>query len=265
MKKRWKVFWIICSVLFVLGIVLSLTGKLMGGSVLRFAGTMRDQRKVEGTDSSTAGSGTYEDIRELEIQVNAVELVIEVSPDDQLYVAYNHMPNAMKFCCTQEGNRLTITTTEEMEALKNLYSSNAEPKISIQVPNQMLEDVDIENAAGTIQIRSLQAKELSVSVGAGEAVIQDFGAEDVEFNCGAGRIEASGDVQKAAEIDCGVGEIWLTIYGTDADYIYDVDCSVGTVTVNGTSVTTSAVEDNGSKKCLEISCGVGEVNVDFEK
>lgn len=263
MKKRWKVFWIICSVLFASGIVISLIGMLMGGSVLRFAGNMKDQSRVESTDSSTAGSDIYEDVRALEIRVSAVELEIEVSPDEQLHVAYLHMPDEMEFNCRQEGDKLSLTTTEEVAALKNLYDSNPEPRISIQVPDQMLEEVDIENTAGTIRIQSIQAKELSVFVGAGEAVIQDFCAENVEFDCGAGSIDASGDVQKAAEIDCGVGEVWMTIYGTDADYNYDVDCSVGTVTVNDNSVTTSAVEDDESKKCLEISCGIGKVTVDF--
>lgn len=263
MKKRWKVFWTICGALLVLGIVILLTGRIMGGSIFRFAGTMRDQRRVEGTDSSTAGSDIYEDVRELEVRVRAVELEIEASPDERLHVAYIHMPDEMEFRCRQESGKLILTTTEEIAALKSLYNSNPEPKITIQVPDQMLEEADIENAAGTIQIQSLRAKELSVSVGAGEAVIQDFCAEDVEFDCGAGSIEASGDVQKAAEIDCGIGEIWLTIYGTDADYIYTVDCSVGTVTVDGNSVTTSSVEDDGSKKYLDISCGVGEVTVEF--
>lgn len=279
MKKGWKAFWISCIVIFCLGCGLCLVGAALGATSSGILGEFDvvDSVKVlnkriawshirhKDTQSSEPEeySNNYTNVRKLDVDTTGVELKILPSPDEQVHVECSNTQPKIEFNCEKQGDTLEISTTDDIKVFNRMKDTVT---VWIQIPAEKLQEADITNDAGMVCIKKISAYDLSIDVGAGEAEIEMFQANTLELNCGAGSITASGIVLAEADVDCGVGEVDLTLRGKAEEYSYDLDCSVGSIILDGDEIdgigTRQSHHVDGGKY-LNVDCGVGEVNLNF--
>ncbi len=279
MKRGWKIFWISCIVIFCLGCGLCLTGSMLGATASGVLGQFDvvdsvkllnkritwsyNRHKDTQTSEPEEYSNSYTNVRKLDVDMTGVELQILPSSDEQVHVECSNAQSQIEFNCEQQGDTLEISTTDDIKVFNRMKDKVT---VWIQIPEEMLTEAEITNDAGMIYIRKISADDLSIDVGAGEAEIEEFRANTLELNCGAGSITASGAVLSEADVECGVGEVNLTLQGKAEEYSYDLDCSVGSIILDGDEIggigTRQSHHVDGGKY-LNVDCGVGEVDVSF--
>lgn len=208
---------------------------------------------------------TTENIESLEIDVKSVNVIIKNSNEFKIetnnkYVSHN-----------QENDKLIIKQS------KHNWFNLGKTDLIIYLPSKILENVKLENGAGTINIEYIGANNLDLNLGAGKVVINeveslnstkiDGGAGEIEIkrgimnnldlNMGVGKVTITSKLVGNSEIDAGVGELNLILLGKD--YNINVEKGIGSVKIDGNNVTTY---NNGNKK-IDIDGGVGSINIDF--
>ena len=279
MKKGWKTFWSSCIIIFCLGCGLCLTGAVLGATASGVLGQFDVVQSVEllnkritwshnrHKDTQTSEpeeySNSYTNVRKLDVDMTGVELQILPSNDEQVHVECSNVQSQIEFNCEQQGDTLEISTTDDIKIFNRMKDTVT---VWIQIPEEMLTEADITNDAGVIYIKKISADDLSIDVGAGEAEIKEFRANMLDLNCGAGSMTASGTILTEADVECGVGEVDLTLQGKAEEYSYDLDCSVGSIILDGDEIdgigTRQSHQADGGKY-LNVDCGVGQVNLSF--
>lgn len=258
MKKRWKIFWIVCGVMFGAGILFYGAGRLMGADLQTTAAAVSDRfgggllkraldqngkriaKKV--SDGMTYDYGeraedpdtreAYQGIRNLKLDVAGVAVQILPSEDADVHVETEGLSAKRKYSCTQDGENLEISTELSLRAAGRLKDHGT---IWIYLPETQLDTIDLCNDAGVVYVQRLSADTFSLDVGAGTAQLDDFTVRHGEIDCGVGTVTGKGTAAEKLAVDCGVGEVTLTLCGKAADYSRDVTCGVGDVTIAGTS------------------------------
>ena len=111
------------------------------------------------------------------------------------------------------------------------------------------DEFDAELGAGVFHAEGIEATESSWEVGAGEIVLGRIESRDMDFDCGTGSIEAK-------------------IAGKQSDFNYDVECGIGSVKIGNEEYGGVAFDktiNNGQNREIEISCGIGEIQLSFEQ
>ena len=303
MKKGWKMFWIICAVLAVLGIFLAVAGTALGGLMM-----LRDDRDEEILRSWLQRIGVWHEVtsESEEIQdvpnhltdgdyvpgepdgryVTAIdginELELELAGMAVCVMPYENDPGTARdgenvivdISRCREDLRDTINITHdgaklqvEMQDRGRLRTQNS-GTIYISVPRgKYFEKISADAKAGLIKLLELKAGELSVKAGAGKIIVSSFSAETLSADCGVGQITLEGKVTDSAEINCSVGEVICTLTGTMEAYDYEVKCGVGKLLINGESysgISNKMKIDNGSGRRIEAECDLGSVEITFE-
>lgn len=119
------------------------------------------------------------------------------------------------------------------------------------------EKVDISLGAGNVRIQGLSADDISIDTGVGNLIMDDVALNDLDLSTGVGNTEIQGTITGDSSFDCGVGRVYLDLEGDADDYNFDVDQGVGTVTLNGSKITSR--ESDSAKNSFDIEGGVGEV------
>lgn len=100
-----------------------------------------------------------------------------------------------------------------------------------------------------MDMKELEAPELFLRAGVGQLDVDRMTADDII-------------------IDCGVGSIDATAVGKENDYNYDITSNVGSVSIDDEDYEGLGVSreiDNGADKRMQIDCGVGTVDVCFDR
>lgn len=142
------------------------------------------------------------------------------------------------------------------------------------------DSVEIEIGAGTLDVERLEARDLKLNLGAGKTAIDELVAtrraeidggagvveirggelRDLDLDLGAGKAELRARVVGNGRVTAGVGKTELTLIGREEDYRLRIDKGIGSVTLDGRSL--SDGESVGSGMTLiEIDSGVGAVEM----
>lgn len=217
--------------------------------------------------SSEADVSNFPGIRELDLEVTYLEVIVREGDGDDVIVDASQMNSQLRdrLVYGQESGELKIETSD-YSFWKQIGKTNA-GKLIIQLPNgRAMEDVSLEIGAGQLTIEQINTGCLDINVGAGQAVVKKFEVKDLNVDCGAGKAKLSGAVNRKAEVDCGVGEVVMNLTGGQNDYDYELDCGIGELKVGTDSYTGLGSErriNNGTGKKMELSCGIGKVDVTF--
>ena len=134
-------------------------------------------------------------------------------------------------------------TAEKINITVNAGECDVESKLTA------LETLTADISAGEINFSEIEAPELFLIAGVGELDVDQMTADDIK-------------------IDCGVGSIDATAVGRESDYDYDITSNVGEVTIDDESYAglgTSKNINNGADKKMQIDCGVGSVEISFDR
>lgn len=296
MKKRWKVFWVMCIVLVILGIALCISGRLLGATLETVRNTFdfqvidthiwsvnrTDLHNVrdssESYDESAEEYGGYgwrerfSDIRKLEIDVTCLEVEIMEGDGSEIFVDTSNLSQDFlgDFEISKKGEALEIglKNRSKWEKLANNAFDESKGTLLIRIPAGMqFEKAEVKVGAGILYADELRAEELDIEVGAGQVYLDFFTAQELSLECGAGEADLYGDVLREAKIECGIGTVNYTAAGSQEDYNYEVECGIGSVTVGEETYSGLGSErkiNNGGSRKMEIECGIGLVEVSFD-
>lgn len=291
MKKFAMVTSIAGIVCIVLGVVVITAASVAGASFPRI---MRNQMiHYHNGRGQGYGSGDWEGaeecsfdgITELDAEVRKGSLFIREGDTDRMNVRI--ADSYGRAFCRQDGNRLEIDAGEDggraimdgkAKGFLDGFRSNQhdrECQVEITVPaGYRFESVDLDLGAGYVEADALRADEINLDAGAGYGEISSLEADRMRADVGVGYLNIDqADVASLLEADCGVGSLEMDILGSLEDFSYEVDCSMGTVILDGESY--SGPFQNGNEdlgfpagtgtKMMKLNCGVGSMDISFEE
>lgn len=241
--------------------------------IFRLLGLVSFVSEVDGTTEELTGYTVSEDIDELEIEIAAAEFT--VSYGDEFIVESNLKNLTVK----EDGNRLIIK--ERKHATINY---NGKAILNIIIPEEKIfDEVYITTGAGKVTIDTLSADKLDMELGAGLVEINELNAyEKSAIEGGAGSLNIAGGSLKNLDMELGVGELILvseligecdieqgigaagiTLKGNADDYSIQVEKGIGSIKIDGQSVSNNTVLGTGANE-LEVNGGIGEIDIKFE-
>lgn len=250
MKNLVKVLAMIGAGLLALGIIIGLAGILFGASFgdleyrtflnERYSkrNVMKDEEKETTSNSNTAFSA----ISELDIEIGYCEVIMETYDGDEILVEITDSTGNIRYF--EEGRTLKLE-----EKKYKVHFQDVRKKVVMYLPeDQVFDEIDMSIGAGVVKAEGLKAKELDLSLGAGEVILEGTVNGDIDIECGAGNVE-------------------LLLTGEEQDYNYKIETGVGALRINDTSYAALINDrkiDNGALYNFEVSCGVGNVEIDIE-
>lgn len=277
MNKKWKIFWIVTASIAALGMVIGLVGVSMGGTWqairnqypngIGFVNEDHENTRHHGKkNGNISGNMTFsvDEVNSIDIDVTCAELGVYYYDGTEIEVGCEGLPNVLGFdCYVDEENELVIGTDGEAK----LGASCGE--IWVRIPrDKVFLDVSIDIGVGAAEINDIAAIEMDVAADVGEIEVNDLKAQALDIDCGAGEVTISGSVDGDISIDCGAGQVncQLAAFSQDS-YNYGIEVGAGEVNVGKTNVAGVNVHrtyENGASRAMEIDCGMGEVNIEFE-
>lgn len=293
MKKRWKIFWITCAVLGILGIGFCMTGLAMGVSLrdiekvsINIGGDDWEeddwdeddwdeeddidddddfdeedlqQAAVTESESATESIHYYDPVKELELKVKRAKIEIQEYDGDKICVDRSKLNNDLTVSSMKKDGKLQISVKGDSE--------DNEGTLLIKIPKDTIfEKLELDLYGGVLEVAKLQTTNLDLSASAGMIQLSDFQTNNLEIECGAGEVQLSGEVTQDADIECGVGTVSATLHGKEEDYNYSLSCGIGNIEVDTHSYSGIGREmelDNGQAKTIQVDCGVGSVELKF--
>ena len=212
------------------------------------------------------------EINSLDVQINAGEFTIEQS--DKISVESN-----LKY--------LTVAVDESgvLKIVDNAKSTSRYngAKLKLVIPNGVtFETVTIKTGAGNVVVDEISTNHLSLMLGAGNMNANALNSYvSTSIKGGAGELSIFGGTLSNLSLEMGVGELNLTsalngannlklevgesnvnlIGGADSYKIETLN-GIGSITVNGNSVSSSTTIGSG-KNTVKIEGGVGAIKVTF--
>lgn len=292
MKKFSKIVLGTAAVFGVLGCGFTVAGAAMGASVeeMKYEGSNMQKavnrmvRMVDHWDEDddwdddwddddwdekqavpSGDSGTYEfdSISSMDIELNYDELILRESEDRKITVTVDG----------DAADRVRVSTEGSELQIENKDNHKPEGRtVTVAYPaGTEFAEVSIDIDAGTAALEDdLKAGEFSVSVGAG--TLENYGivtAGQTDIEVGVGTLELADLDADYIEAECGVGMMSLDVAGRKEDYNYRISCGVGSVLLGEDEFTglgsTKKVDNNGASRKMQLECGMGTLEVDFEE
>lgn len=239
--------------------------------VMMFAGFMDvkntyEDKTMELREISSIGFSS------LDINIFGSELIIKEG--DSYRVETNN-----KYIKARNVGNILYIEEDENRFFKKINCS----KVVVYIPSgSNLNDVNIENGAGSMKLDYLDTKNIDLDLGAGRVDINnlvvsnkadiDTGAGEViigsgklnnlDLDLGVGSFRMNALVSGNSTIDQGVGEVNLNLYGSGDDYSINLDKGLGSAIIDGSKVDDDVVIGKGINK-IDISGGVGSIKVNF--
>ncbi|MGI6062482.1 GIN domain-containing protein [uncultured Blautia sp.] len=222
-----------------------------------------DWDEKQAVPSGDRGTYEFDSISSMDIELNYDELILRESEDRKITVTVDG-DAADRVRVSTEGSELQIENKDDYRP--------EERTVTITYPaGTEFTEVSIDIDKGTAALEDdLKAGEFSVSVGAG--TLENYGivtAGQTDIEVGVGTVELTDLDADYIEAECGVGMMSLDVAGRKEDYNYRISCGVGSVLLGEDEFTglgsTKKVDNNGASRKMQLECGMGTLEVDFEE
>ena len=181
-----------------------------------------------------------------------------------------HVENMFENAITSEVKDGTWYVKDSLKEKGNVHSGYA-PDIHIVLPaNQIFDTIEIELAAGTMEIELLRAKEMILEVDAGTMQVQQlYATECLELNNGVGEIKLLSVQANNVTADNGIGSITITGEITGKN---NIKCGIGEVVIGnskhyGMGKHHKESHHHGATSSIDyfyLDCGIGCIRLDLE-
>ena len=169
------------------------------------------------------------------------------------------------------------------ENKKIWYSSNnKKDELTIYIPsNIVLNKIDIDMGAGSLNIENMNTRKLALDLGAGSTLIKDIYSDNTNINTGAGSFTiVNGNINDLdldigvgktnitsmitgnSTIDIGIGSLSLNLIGNN--YTFKVNKGIGKVLIDNKEVSDNEVLGMGSNT-IKLNGGIGDTTVTLNK
>lgn len=281
MKKGWKVFWIVCICLAVLGVALCISGWVLGATVSGIREAFGIREKAEhyfwddydeyeyGEGSASGGlahtdegfEGSVSGETEHAVEHSAVNDSTGSSTSVNGYTGIRELD--IDLTCLEvdivktEGNEITVDTSDITDKmLKDLVIRKDGDELKFELNGRKSWDNWSKNQFKSqgmllVQIPSgMQFDEASLKIGAGILYADEIQARELDIEVGAGQVSLGSFIANEMSLECGAGE--AAVRG-DATHEASIECGVGSVTY-----TALGYQQDYN---YELSCGIGELRI----
>ncbi len=221
--------------------------------------------------SSEVTSFSAAEISELDVEVACADISF-VSSDSLAVEADTGF-----FRVKTKGSKITV------EEKGNLLKLNGSRKLTVFVPDGFVFDkVTLELGASALEAEVLKARSLSldtgagntrfkeltvtekadIDCGAGEFTVESSSFRRLDFSLGVGSADITTQIKETAEIESGVGELRLALTDAKANYSFDIETGLGSITFDGAAVRNDTLLGNGDTR-IQLEGGVGSIDVKF--
>lgn len=290
MKKSDKFFLYFVSTCLVIGLALVSAGFLFGGATqamellnnnfvvidkpfLKFTAHTGDGKLIK---SSTTETIPLASIKNLNLNMSTGDITIKTAGADEFKISIEGN-NGLRYY--EQDNTLYITGDKdlsdgEVELIlpANTTFDNATFNIGaadLSIEKLECKNLNLEVGAGEADMNKITVSDMAViSIGAGELNIDSASLNNADIELGMGEFDFDGIITGNLDLDCGMGEASLDLNDAKDNHTINTDCAMGAITVDGaTSVSfgNKIKEDGDSSSVYNISCGMGSVNIDFNK
>lgn len=277
-------FAIFLTVVIISGIVSAMALVFSIFNVFNFGENMMSKKHHKGSEI-TLDDGeleSFKNINNIYISHGVGSLRVTSGDTDEVRVYVEDEDNDYRI--NVSGDTLNIKRGKQFNNFFDFnWNETFKSEVIVTLPKDYnLEKLDIDGGAGDINIEEFSADYLSVDAGAGRMSIKNVKAlkvdinggagelrfSDVEFNdskidSGVGLVDFDGIMLGKNEINAGVGEIKIDIYGNVDDYHIKTDKGLGNIRVNGQDYDDSEFRKGNPDNGLDISGGVGNIEVNF--
>lgn len=236
--------------------------EIMDGVTISFGGnSFNDEVFEDGQEKYTDGTYTFEDVAasNLEIVVGAGSLKVKYHDETSVKL---EIGSDDRMQCFVKDDTLKITG-----GMTDSVSSHSD--MTVYLPEgTTYKDVLVDVGAGNLVADALLGEDIVVDVGMGNVVINGMVVRNLDISVGMGNVEIEGAVNGDAIIDCGMGQVIMDLAGSGKDFDYELDCGMGSLDVEGICSIAGIGDqsvDNGASKEIEVSVGMGSVEVKFGK
>ena len=179
-------------------------------------------------------------VQGVQLDVEDREVEVALSPDGQVHIQYAENSKEFYEISVSDDKVLTMTsaTNKEWTDYIGVKAGNADTKITVQVPDGLLDSLEISTTNEDITLPSLTVTG-SVSLSANDG--------DVHFG--------TVSVGNALAVNAKNGDITGTVAGS-----YD-DFAITSATKKGESTLPDTKE--GGEKTLDVTCNNGDVEISF--
>ena len=214
------------------------------------------------------------EIHSLDIQIGAADFIIEHGDRFSVESNLNYLSvserNGVLAIIEEDHNQIGIT--DYTDAVLKLY-----------IPNDIVfESVEITTGAAKLTADSLSANYLELELGAGKVqfgCLNTYANADIEggtgeitiangmlnnliLEVGVGELDLTAALLGKSKLSFGVGKSNLTLIGSKDMYKIDIENGLGSITVDGKTVTNFGSSGNG-QNYIEVEGGVGTVDIAF--
>lgn len=221
------------------------------------------------------------EIRNLDIDLGGCEFWTDYSDGDDIYL---EVSDPDKFRGRVKGDTLYVETVDpNIKALTDI----TDRQVILYLPSGIsFDEVDISMGAGVVGLGELYADEASLEVGAGKIDISYAEVRDLDVSVGAGSVEVSymeadsldaevgmgefiayGDISQEADVECSMGNIEMTLSGSEEDFDYEIESSMGNVDIGSSSYSGMGKEkhiSNGAGREIKVECSMGNISIQFD-
>lgn len=179
---------------------------------------------------------TLQKFENIDVNSNVMELTVKPGREFHIYSTYNNQRYMPEFD-VKNG------TLHVRQNFPKSHTGNINCKVEITIPeNTVLDNIDIKNNVGEINLKNFEAKEIKAETNVGEISV-----DSLDFN--------------NLKLENNVGEISIHTLESSDKYNIVAKTDVGDVSVDGRSHKRRYEQNNGSRKNIKAVANVGEVSI----
>jgi Putative adhesin len=246
-NNKLKIFIIVCVVVFLTGLVATLTGLALHGwrDLDKLPGDWHigDWHEYNGSGETETYTLNGNDAKFDAMDLNLALCEVDFKEGDDYKIEVTYDTYMTRPDISIENGTLVMTTSDE-----HLISGDDDGitmKVEITVPEgTTLTDAELTLDACQVDISELDAKNLDMSMDIGELILDGVSFETAKFNL-------------------NLCDATIKIYGEREDYDYDIVNGFGSLTLEGTDVE-NATADTNAPKHYEMDADLSDVTITYE-
>ena len=214
------------------------------------------------------------EIHSLDIQIGAADFIIEHGDRFSVESNLNYLSvserNGVLAIIEEDHNQIGIT--DYTDAVLKLYIPNDIVFESVEITTgaaKLTADslsanyLELELGAGKVQFGYLNAYDnADIEGGTGEITIANGMLNNLILEVGVGELDLTAALLGKSKLSFGIGKSNLTLIGSKDMYKIDIENGLGSITVDGKTVTNFGSSGNG-QNYIEVEGGVGTVDIAF--
>ncbi len=244
---------------FPTGIIFIIVGIILLGIGIvtyKYIGT---QKYIETEDINLSFDGSQ--VSELDITSADSRLTVRTDEVDDITVSIANAPKG-RYKASVSGGCLKVESVSAKwySVSSRVTDKSCNTSIVITLPKKQYAKLSLDTAVGETNAAGISADDVCIDSGVGTAKFTDCQFGSMDCDCGVGDFTFNGKITDGLTADCGIGTCTFNLKGSYEDHFINADKGLGAINVQRGKTVGTLQE----KIPLEIDCGIGEININFD-